>query len=289
MSAGFGETVGGRALEAELQEVARAWGLPVCGPNGNGIVSVTARAPLWGDLVGELRSGPVAIVSESGNFGVNALASRRGLGFHTVVSCGNGAVLAPSDWIDALCELDGVGSIALMLESDGDGPTLARALARCAELRIGVAVLKVGRSAAGTRAAGAHTGALAGDQRVFAALLREAGAAIAHEPAELLELGRALAQPRARVGGGRVRGAAILTCSGGDSGIAADLAHDHGLPLPALASGDPGASHPCPARGGHPSQPPRLHRDAVGRPRGAVGGGRRGGGRPGDRSARHSL
>ena len=233
MSSGFGETAGGRALESELHAVARAFRLPVCGPNGNGIVSVPARAPLWGDLVGEVRSGPMAIVSESGNFGVNALASRRGLGFHTVVSCGNGAVLSPSDWIDALSELDGVRSIALMLESDGDGSHLARALAHCAERGIGVAALKIGRSAAGARAAGAHTGALAGEQRVFAALLREAGAATAQEPAELLELARALAEPRARPS--RRGGAAVLTCSGGDSGIAADLAHDRGLPLPELA------------------------------------------------------
>ncbi len=231
LAAGFGESPAGAPLEAELREVALAARLPVCGPNGNGVVSLPARAPLWGDSVQRLQQGPVALITQSGNVGVNALGSRRGIGFHTVVSTGNQAVVEASDWIEAVCVLDGVGSIALFLESDGDGARLARALARCAERGVGVAVLKVGSSAAGARAAGAHTGALAGDQRVFAALLEEAGAAQASDPGELLELARCLAQPRARPSrpGG---GLAVLTCSGGDSGIAADLAARRGLKLP---------------------------------------------------------
>jgi acetate---CoA ligase (ADP-forming) len=233
LAAGFGETAAGTGLEAELREVALGAGLAVCGPNGNGIVSTAARAPLWGDSVERLPAGPVALITQSGNLGVNALGSRRGIGFHTVVSTGNQAVLDASDWIEAVCELEGVGSIALFLEADGDGARLARALGRCAERGVGVAALKVGSSAAGARAAGAHTGALAGDQRVFAALLEEAGVAQASGPGELLELARSLAHPAARPSGRG--GLAILTCSGGDSGIAADLAARLGLRLPELA------------------------------------------------------
>jgi acyl-CoA synthetase (NDP forming) len=247
LAAGFGETAAGRPLEAELKEAAARAAIPVCGPNGNGVVSVASRSPLWGDSVERLSPGPVAVITESGNFGVNALGSDRGIGFHTVVSTGNGAVLAPSDWLEALAATEGVGGVALMLESDGDGARLAGALADCAERGIGVAVLKVGSSEGGARAAGAHTGALAGDQRVFAALLEEAGAAQATEPSELLELARALAQPGARpsrrgsrpsdsgIETSRASGLAILTCSGGDSGVAADLAAARGLELPELS------------------------------------------------------
>jgi acyl-CoA synthetase (NDP forming) len=233
LAAGFGETAAGRPLEDELRAAARVAGIPVCGPNGNGVVSVAARAPLWGDSVERLTPGPVAVITQSGNFGVNALGSDRGLGFHTIVSTGNAAVLEPSDWLEALATTEGVGSIALMLESDGDGARLARALATCADRGVGVAVLKVGSSEGGARAAGAHTGALAGDQRVFAALLEEAGAAQATEPGELLELARALAVPAARPS--RRGGLSILTCSGGDSGMAADLAAARGLELPELS------------------------------------------------------
>ncbi len=233
ISAGFGEIETGAAMERELTELALAGGLPVCGPNCDGIVSVPGRAPLWGDSVEHLREGPVALISQSGNLAVNALGMRRGIGFHTVVSTGNQAVLEAGDWIDAVARLDGVRSIALFLEEDGDGAAIARALARCAEREVGVAVLKVGSSEAGARAAGAHTGAVAGDQRVFSALLEEAGAAEARDPQELLELARCLAatRPRAAAAGGL----AVLTCSGGDSGLAADLAEREGLPLPELA------------------------------------------------------
>jgi acetyl-CoA synthetase len=231
-AAGFGEVESGRALERELQRVAAEADLPVCGPNGNGVVAVGSRAPLWGDSVTALRPGPVALISQSGNVAVNALGSRRGIDFHTVVSTGNQAVLDASDWLASVAALDGVGSVALFLEADGDGARLAQALALCAERSIGVAVLKVGASVAGARSAAAHTGALAGDQRVFRALVEEAGAAWAADPHDLLELARALAQPRARPRG--TGGLAVLTCSGGDSGLAADEAARAAIELPAL-------------------------------------------------------
>src|SRR3954469_10925905 len=233
LSAGFGEIEEGRELERRLREAATAGALPLCGPNGNGIVAVGSRAPMWGDSVAPLEPGPVALISQSGNLAVNALGSRRGIRYHTVVSTGNQAVLDASDWLAALCERDGVGSVAMFLESDGDGVRLAEALAACAERRIRGAVLKVGESAAGARAASAHTGAVAGDQRVFRALVEEAGGAWARDPHELLELARVLAAPRARP---RRHGAlAILTCSGGDSSIAADEAQRLGTELPELA------------------------------------------------------
>ena len=123
----------------------------------------------------------------------------------------------------------------MFLEEDGDGERLAEALARCAERGVRVAVLKVGASEAGARAASAHTGAVAGDQRVFRALVEEAGGAWADDPHELLELARVLAEPRARPRGDG--GLAILTCSGGDSSIAADEAARLGAELPELAAG----------------------------------------------------
>ena len=205
----------------------------MCGPNGNGIVAVASRAAIWGDRVGPLEPGSVAMVTQSGNVGVNALGSRRGIRWHTVVSTGNQTVADASDWLAALAGRDGVRSVALFLESDDDGAKLAEALALCAERGVGVAVLKVGSSAAGARAAAAHTGSLAGDQRVFRALVEEAGAAWAEDFHDLLELSKALAEPRARPRGDG--GLAVLTCSGGDSGVAGDQASAIGLELPALS------------------------------------------------------
>ena len=125
---------------------AHAHALPVCGPNGNGIVSLPARMALWGDMVAPREPGAVALISQSGNVAVNALASRRGLRLHTVVSCGNQAALEAADWLEAVAGLDGVRSAALYLEDDGDGERWCAALERCATAGIGVAVLKAGAS-----------------------------------------------------------------------------------------------------------------------------------------------
>src|SRR6185503_10511922 len=162
--AGFGEIALGVEHEQRLREVASRHQLPVCGPNGNGIVAVGSGAAMWGDALAPLVAGPVAMVSQSGNLAVNALA----------------------------CD-DEVRSIAVYLEGDGDGALLCDAFAECAARGVGVAVLKVGQSTAGAAAATAHTGALAGDQRVFRALVEEAGAAWAADLHDLLELSKALA------------------------------------------------------------------------------------------------
>jgi acetyl-CoA synthetase len=236
-AAGFAEA-GEGDLQASLG--AAAGSLPVLGPNCDGLIAFHAGAALWGDAFVPREPGRVALVSQSGNVAVNALAVRRGIRFHTVASVGNQAVLDAAGVLEALVEDEGVGSIALFLESDGDGERFASALARAAEREVGIAVLKVGATAAGASAAAAHTGALAGDQRVFRALVEEAGGAWAADVHDLLELAKTLAVPGARprrsAGSAAGGGLAILTCSGGDSGLAADEAGRLGLPLPPLSA-----------------------------------------------------
>jgi acetate---CoA ligase (ADP-forming) len=230
-AAGFREG-GGTDLEAGLRAAALRHALPVCGPNCDGLIALHSRAALWGDALMPREPGHVALVSQSGNLAVNALATRRGLRLHTAISSGNETVLTTPDYLEHLASEPEVRSIALLMEDAGDGARLCDALAACADAGVAVAVLKVGASAVGAAAAAAHTGAVAGDHRVFRALVEEAGAASASDPHELLELAKALAVRGARPSG---RGLAILTCSGGDSGLGADEAERLGLALPAFA------------------------------------------------------
>ncbi|MFL6182020.1 MAG: acetate--CoA ligase family protein [Actinomycetes bacterium] len=240
IAAGFAEVEHGRELQQQLRDNALRYDMPVCGPNGNGLVSVVRRAPLWGDGYNIAPAGGVALVSQSGNVAVNALGSTRGLHLHTVISCGNQAVLDSSDYVVALAQQDGVRSIALYLEAEGDGTKLAEGLALCAEREIGVVVLKSGRSALGATAAAAHTGAVAGDAKVLHALIEDAGGAWVDDPHELLETAKAMAHGRRKV----AAGIAVVTCSGGDAAISADEADRLGIPLPPLAEATKAALRP---------------------------------------------
>ncbi len=231
-AAGFREAPAGATLEAELRTAAVRHSLPVCGPNCDGLISLHSRAALWGDALARVEPGHVGLISQSGNVVVNALGTRRGLRLHTAISSGNQTVVSTADWLAHLASEPELRSVALMVEDAGDGAALCEALAACADAGIGVAILKVGASAVGAAAAAAHTGALAGDHRVFRALAREAGAAWAEDVHDLLELAKALAVRGARPRG---RGLGILTCSGGDSGLGADEAERLGLELPAFA------------------------------------------------------
>jgi len=247
-AAGFAETPAGLSLQDELVAAARRHDLPVCGPNGNGIIALGHRAILWGDAFHPRPAGNVGLVSQSGNVAVNAIATRRALQLHTVVSCGNQAVLDAADYLAYLATAEGMRSVALYLEDDGDGAKLAQSLARCIEQGVSVAVLKAGQSALGRSAAAAHTGAVAGDARVLRALVEEAGGAWARNPHELLELAKTLSihkrahgdVPAAAASGpekislppNATRGIAVVTCSGGDAACAADEAERLGVHFP---------------------------------------------------------
>lgn len=230
-AAGFAET-GDVAAQAQLRAAAGA--LPVIGPNSNGIVAVPSRAALWGDTVTlpDPAAATTALVTQSGNLGVVALAHRGGLGLHTVVSLGNAAVLDAAAAVAHLATADGVRVVAAYLEADGDGAALAAAFAACAERDVRLVVLKAGRSEHGRAVGGAHTASLSGDHAAFAALAREAGAVLVTSPHDLFETARALAAGRRDP-----RGCAVLTCSGGDAAVAADLAADAGVRLAAWAPG----------------------------------------------------
>src|SRR4029079_19557697 len=60
IAAGFAEVEHGRELQQQLREHALLYDLPVCGPNGNGLISVVRRAPLWGDGYNIAPAGGVA-------------------------------------------------------------------------------------------------------------------------------------------------------------------------------------------------------------------------------------
>ena len=268
----------------------RAGGLPVCGPNGNGIVAVAARARRCG-ATRSLRCEPggVAMISQSGNVAVNALGSRRGIRLpHGPLHRQPGGARRRATGSRPSASDDGVRSVAMFLESDGDGARLAEALARCAERGVRVAVLKVGRLGGRRRAPRRRTPErVAGDQRVFRALIEEAGARLGARPPRAAgaraSAGRA-ARPAARRR--RPRDPDLLgrrlehrRRRGGAARRRAARARRR----------DARAARRAAAGGGDGRQPARLHGDDLGRHRSAAPDHRRRRGRPGDRPAAGPL
>ncbi|MFB9566035.1 acetate--CoA ligase family protein [Saccharopolyspora hordei] len=236
LSSGFAE-VGdeGRALQEQLVEVARRYGLRVIGPNCQGLLyrptglvatfTAAAAGPQHPD------SG-IAYVGQSGALGGSFLggAADRGIGLTAWVSVGNQADLTATDAAELLVADPHVRVLACYLEELPDGDRWQRLTERAASAGKHVAVLRSGRSPAGERAVAAHTGALVRAGTAFDLLTREAGAVEDDDIDELLDAAVAL------TGDSRPRGhrIGVITSSGGAGGLVADQAGAVGLELPEL-------------------------------------------------------
>jgi acetyl coenzyme A synthetase (ADP forming)-like protein len=235
LSAGFSEVGGrGRDRQAELLSVCRASGLRLVGPNCLGVLNTNADVALNASFAPVAPPpGGVAFASQSGAFGIAAVAeaARRGLGLSSFVSTGNKADLSGNDFLRFWEDDDGTDVIGLYLESFGN-PRRFGQIARRVAARKPVIAVKSGRSAAGSRAATSHTGALlAASDSTVDALFRHAGVIRTGTVGELFDVAALLAdQPLPR--GRRV---GIVTNAGGPGIACADACEAAGLsvePLP---------------------------------------------------------
>ncbi len=234
LSSGFGEVDDhGRSTQRGLLAAARAAGLRLVGPNCMGVYSAPAR--LNGTYFWDLprREGGISIVSQSGAYGglIFRGLGGRGLGVARFLSIGNQADVDVAEVLAWLGEDPRTSLVVCFVEALRDGRRFVD-VAAGVTARKPVVVLKGGRSDAGRRAAGSHTGSLAGAWEVYRAAFRRAGVVAADETDELFDAVETLAaggtrQPR----GCRV---AVLTVSGGPSVVAADTAERAGLLVPAL-------------------------------------------------------
>ncbi|MBM9503656.1 acetate--CoA ligase family protein [Actinacidiphila acididurans] len=233
-SSGFAETgEEGARLQAEVVARARAGNMRVIGPNCIGAVGYENRvmatfSPLFGAEEVPFEPGSLAFVSQSGalGFGAASLALERGLRPGWVVSTGNDADVTALEVLRELSQEPSVSGLLGYLEDAPDIGTL-RALAGSGKP---VALLKSGRTEAGGRAAASHTGALATDDRVLDAALRQLGIVRVDDIDELLDVARVFESER-RPAGNRV---AVVTTSGGSGILAADAIEAEGLELSTL-------------------------------------------------------
>jgi acyl-CoA synthetase (NDP forming) len=235
LSSGFGEVDDhGRSVQAELLGIAREAGLRLVGPNCMGIYTAPAR--LNGTYFWDLPrvSGGISIVSQSGAYGglIFRHLGGRGLGIARFLSIGNQVDVDIAEAVEYLAEDPATTLIACFVESLRDGRRFVEAAARATAGKP-VVVLKGGRSEAGRRAAGSHTGSLAGAYEVYRAGCRRARVVLAEETEEFFDAIEALTLAGSRRP--RAPSVAVVTVSGGPAVIAADCAERSGLGLPPLA------------------------------------------------------
>ena len=229
-SAGFAETgPEGKRRQEELAQLAKGMGIRLIGPNCVGVVNTENRFATIEIMDPSMEPGSVAIMAQSGVFG-NILLDRlpaAGLKISKVATLGNKIDLDEADFLDYFAADPGTRVILVYMEGTHDGPRLLGALRRTCGIKP-VVILKSGRTPYGREATLSHTASLSGEDRLFDAAFRQAGAIRAMNLQEMVEIARVLvAQPPMR---GRNIG--ILTTSGSLGAMTADIVYQEGMRLP---------------------------------------------------------
>ncbi len=209
----------------------RAAGAVLLGPNCLGVADLGADLHLGWD---PFPRGQLGVISQSGNLALElaVLAVERDLGFSRFASLGNQADIEIGDLIDALAAHPDTRAIAIYCEDFKDGRAFAAAAEEAVRAGTPVYLLAGGRSDASARAAASHTGALVSGHGAIDAACEAAGIRTVTTQVELIDLAQAALAPVPLVG----RRIAVFGDGGGHGVIAADVATDVGLEVPALSA-----------------------------------------------------
>ncbi|MBI3513959.1 MAG: acetate--CoA ligase family protein [Proteobacteria bacterium] len=182
MTSGFGEVnADGLAKQKAMVATAHAAGMRLVGPNTMGLANFgTGAVPNFSTMFVEMppKLGPVAIVSQSGAMSVvpYGLLMSRGVGIRHCHATGNEADLSVADFAYAIAAHDPeVKLLLLYLEAIANPERLAAAAKIARERDLPIVALKSARSPRAQAVASSHTGALANEDRVVDAFLRQHG------------------------------------------------------------------------------------------------------------------
>jgi acetate---CoA ligase (ADP-forming) len=234
ITAGFRE-VGGPGIEREarLLEVCRRFDLTMIGPNCMGVINThpDVRMDATFAPTPPLRGG-ISLVTQSGALGIAILehAKSLGVGFAKFCSLGNKAQVSLNDLLESWRTDAETKSILAYIENFGNPSNFVRVARRTTKDKPIIAV-KSGRSEAGSRAAAAHTGSLAGSDLAAEAVFAQTGVLRADSIEELFDLAMAFSlQPLPK--GNRV---AIVSDAGGPAIMCVDELVAQGMRLADLS------------------------------------------------------
>jgi acyl-CoA synthetase (NDP forming) len=220
-AADFAETgAEGAKRQAELEEMIRESDTRLLGPNTN----MNAFEFFRDDLPGRA----IALITQSGHQGRPVYQGQEiGIRLSHWAPVGNEVDLEFADFARYFADQPETGVIATYVEGFKDGRTLQLALDHCAQRKVPVVAVKVGRTAQGESMAQAHTGHLTGQDAVVDAVFRQYGVTRVDGLDELLEVSAAFARTPAPTGDG----VCIYSISGGTGAHMADMAAAGGLNL----------------------------------------------------------
>ncbi len=223
---GFAET-GNVAGQKEIQEIGRKYNVRLMGPNIYGYyytpINLCATFCTPYDY-----KGKAALSSQSGGIGMAIIGFSRSakMGVSAIVGVGNKSDLDEDDLLTFFEQDDNTQVVAMHCEDLKDGRSFAEVAKRVSKKKP-VIVLKAGRTAAGARAAGSHTGALAGNDKIYDDILRQSGVIRAPGLRDMLDYARGLQKLPTPKGENVV----IITGAGGSGVLLSDACVDNGLNL----------------------------------------------------------
>ena len=223
---GFAE-VGEKEMQEELLAEARKYGVRVMGPNIYGFYYTPANLCATFCTPYDVK-GPVALSSQSGGVGMSIIGFSRStrLGVSAIVGLGNKSDLDEDDLLTYFEQDDNTQVVAMHAEDLKDGRSFYEVAQRVSKKKP-VVMLKAGRTQLGARAAASHTGALAGDDKVYDDLLKACGVVRAYSLNDMLQFARGLSVLPTPKGEEIV----IITGAGGSGVLLSDAVVANGLSL----------------------------------------------------------
>ena len=226
---GFAET-GNVAGQEEVVAVARKYDIRIMGPNIYGFYYTPKNLCATFCTAYDVK-GTTALSSQSGGIGMAIIGFSRSakMGVSAIVGLGNKADIDEDDLLTFFEQDDNTQIICQHLEDLKDGRAFAEVAQRVSKKKP-VVVLKAGRTSMGARAASSHTGALAGNDKIYDDVFRQSGVIRARSLRDMLDFARGIPLLPTPKGDNVV----IITGAGGSGVLLSDACVDNQLTLMAM-------------------------------------------------------
>jgi acetyl-CoA synthetase len=229
-ASGFGE-LGEKGIKRNQRLVEAADGMPLIGPNCYGFINSLDGFALWPDVHGcEPVPSGVAIITQSGNIGLNITMQSIGLPIAYMFTLGNQTNTNIADIIHAMLDDNRVNAIGLHIEGISDIKSFDVAARRALDKKIPIVAIKSGRTDASAKIALSHTSSMTGLDQLFNVFFERLGIARVDTVPEFLETLKLLSI----LGAIDHNGVASMSCSGGEAGMMADLIDGLDITFPSL-------------------------------------------------------